>query len=62
MLIQLHVNMENFPSLYFHCFGIFLSAVVLFTSLIHCVAGVDNEYEQSTPFGAVPSFTYDISK
>jgi hypothetical protein len=49
-------------ALYIGYFGIVLSILVLFTSLFHSVTGVDNEYEQSTSFGTVPSFDYELSK
>ena len=49
--------------LYVKCFSVFLSVLVLFTSLIHSTYAVDNGNEEvSTPGEVSPSLTHDISK
>ena len=48
---------------YVKIFSVFLSVLVLFTSLIHSAYAVDNGNEEgSTPGEVSPSFTHDISK
>lgn len=49
--------------LYVKCLGVFLTVLVLFTSLIHSAFAVENGNGEGSTLGRVPpSFTYDISK